>query len=102
MEGFLSVDPAQLRQAMSESHRATAGLEDAKTKLDWSNGNLADGVGGTKVADRFDGFRKRWRDEFGIISEFLSGMEKSLQATADIYEAVERDLTQAMGRPPSG
>ena len=59
-----------------------AGLEDARTKLDWANGHVQEAAG-DKAADEFDGFRKRWKDEFKIIGEFLTGMEKALTATAE-------------------
>lgn len=94
--GTFSVDPAQLRQAVSESKRAVAGLEDARAKLDWCNAHVCDGVGG-KVADKFGGFKKRWQDEFRIISEFLSGMEKALNATAEIYEGVDNEIAAVIG-----
>ena len=94
--GSFSVDPGQLRAAVTEAARAVAGLEDARTKLDWANGQVQDGAGG-KAAHEFDGFRKRWKDEFHIIAEFLGGMEKALNATADIYEAVDSDISQSLG-----
>ena len=98
MESF-SVDPGQLRAAVTEATRAVAGLEDARTKLDWANGHLQEGAGG-KAADEFDGFRKRWKDEFKIIAEFLTGMEKALKATADIYEQADASITAALNGPP--
>lgn len=93
-----SVDPGQLRQAVSEAARAVAGLEEARARLDWSNGHVQEGAGG-KVADRFDGFRKRWQDEFRIISEFLGGMEQALTATADMYETVDAEIAGALSGP---
>lgn len=75
-----------------------AGLEDARTKLDWANGHVQEGAGG-KAADEFDGFRKRWKDEFKIIGEFLTGMEKALKATAEIYEQVDTDVAAAASAP---
>ena len=99
MESF-SVDPGQLRAAVTEATRAVAGLEDARTKLDWANGHVQEGAG-DKAADEFDGFRKRWKDEFKIIGEFLTGIEKALTATAAIYEQVDADIAGALGVPQS-
>ena len=99
MESF-SVDPGQLRAAVTEATRAVAGLEDARTKLDWANGHVQEGAGG-KAADEFDGFRKRWKDEFKIIAEFLAGMERALNATAEIYEQADAGVVAAL-RGPQG
>ena len=99
MESF-SVDPGQLRAAVTEATRAVAGLEDARTKLDWANGHVQEGAG-DKAADEFDGFRKRWKDEFKIIGEFLTSMEKALTATADIYEQADANVTAALNVPPA-
>ena len=55
---------------------------------------------GDKAADEFDGFRKRWKDEFKIIGEFLTGMEKALTATAAIYEQVDAEIAAAVGPQP--
>ena len=96
--GSFSVDPGQLRAAVTEAARAVAGLEDARTKLDWANGHVQEGAGG-KAAHEFDGFRKRWRDEFHIIAEFLTGMEKALKATAEAYEQVDASIAGAVGGP---
>lgn len=97
MESF-SVDPGQLRAAVTEATRAVAGLEDARARLDWANGHVQEGAG-DKAADEFDGFRKRWKDEFKIIGEFLTGMEKALTATATIYEQVDAEIAAAVGGP---
>ena len=97
MESF-SVDPGQLRAAVTEATRAVAGLEDARARLDWANGHVQEGAGG-KAADEFDGFRKRWKDEFKIIGEFLTGMEKALTATAAIYEQVDAEIAAAVSGP---
>ena len=97
MDSF-SVDPGQLRAAVTEAKRAVAGLEDARTKLDWANTHVQEGAGG-KAADEFDGFRKRWKDEFQIIGDFLAGMEKALTATAAIYEQVDADIAAAAMGP---
>jgi WXG100 family type VII secretion target len=96
--GTFSVDPGQLRAAVTEAARAVAGLEDARTKLDWSNGHVQEGAGG-KAAHEFDGFRKRWKDEFKIIAEFLTGMEKALTATAENYEQVDANVAGAVTGP---
>ena len=97
--GSFSVDPGQLRAAVTEATRAVAGLEDARTKLDWANGHVEEGAGG-KAAHEFDGFRKRWKDEFKIIAEFLTGMEKALNATAEAYAQVDADVAAAAGPGP--
>ena len=97
MESF-SVDPGQLRAAVTEATRAVAGLEDARTKLDWANGHVQEGAG-DKAADEFDGFRKRWKDEFKIIGDFLTGMEKALSATAVAYEQVDASIVAATTPP---
>ncbi|HEX6381896.1 MAG TPA: WXG100 family type VII secretion target [Acidimicrobiia bacterium] len=98
MESF-SVDPGQLRAAVTEATRAVAGLEDARSRLDWANGHVQEGAD-DKAADEFDGFRKRWKDEFKIIGEFLTGMEKALTATAAIYEQVDAEIAAAVGPQP--
>jgi uncharacterized protein YukE len=96
--GTFSVDPGQLRAAVTEAARAVAGLEDARMRLDWSNGHVQEGAGG-RAASEFDGFRKRWKDEFKIIAEFLTGMETALTATAEIYEQVDLSVVAALVEP---
>ena len=97
MESF-SVDPGPLRAAVTEAARAVAGLEDARSRLDWANGHVQEGAGG-KAASEFDGFRKRWNDEFKIIGEFLTGMEKTLRSTAEAYEAIDAQIAAALPAP---
>lgn len=96
--GTFSVDPEQLKAAVTEAGRAVAGLEDARTRLDWANGHVQEGAGG-KAASEFDGFRKRWKDEFKIIAEFLTGMETALKATAEAYTRVDTDVAAGAAIP---
>ena len=93
-----SVDPEQLKAAVTEAARAVAGLEDARTRLDWANGHVQDGAGG-KAASEFDGFRKRWKDEFKIIGDFLTGMETALKSTAEAYEQIDAQIVAAVTAP---
>ena len=85
MESF-SVDPGQLRAAVTEATRAGAGREAARSRVDWAHGHVPEGVAGRRPGDP-DG-------------EFLTGMEKALTATAAIYEQVDAEIAAAVGPQP--
>ena len=54
----------------------------------------------TKADNKFDTFHDRWKDEFGILSDMMSGFKEAIGSTAEVYTGADTEIAKALLAPP--
>jgi uncharacterized protein YukE len=92
------VDTDLMVSAVGNIQSGADRLGDAKEMLDGLRGRIeAAGLGNDGDAnDKLGGFRDRWNDEFGIISDMLSKFKDALNNGSETYNTADQEIARSM------
>lgn len=97
------VDTDQMTSAVSNIQTAAERLGGAKEMLSGIYGRIQSAAMSHDgdANDKVEGFRNRWNDEFGILSDMLSKFKDAITSAASAYDGADQELATGM-TPPSG
>jgi hypothetical protein len=52
--------------------------------------------------NKFDSFHSRWKDEFGILSDMMTGFKGAISSTADVYTTADDGIASSLMDPGTG
>jgi uncharacterized protein YukE len=97
------VDPELLTGAVGSIEEAAGKLSGAKEMLEGIHRRLQSSTTmsqDTKADNKFDTFHDRWKDEFGILSDMMSGFKEAIGSTAEVYTGADTEIAKALLAPP--
>jgi WXG100 family type VII secretion target len=97
------VDPELLNSTAGTIETAATRLAGASEMLEGIHNRLQSSATmsqDSKADNRFDTFHDRWKDEFKILREMMSGFTKALRSTSEAYTTADREVAQALTAPP--
>lgn len=96
------VDTTQMTSAVGNIQAGADRFGDAKEMLSGIYGRIQSATADAGDAhDKVEGFRDRWNDEFGILSDMLSKFKDTLVNAADVYDTADQEIAAASG-PQAG
>jgi WXG100 family type VII secretion target len=100
----LRVDTDQMTGAVSNIQTAVERLGSAKEMLSGIYGRIESAATSHDgdANDKVEGFRNRWNDEFGILSDMLSKFKDTITSAARAYDSADQELATGITAPPSG
>ena len=105
------VDPELLSGAVGSIEEAATKLGGAKEMLEGIHRRLQSSSTmsqDTKADNKFDTFHDRWKDEFGILTDMMSGFKGALGSTAEAYTGADTEIARSLqvpsepSAPPAG
>jgi hypothetical protein len=101
------VDPELLSGAVGSIEEAATKLGGAKEMLEGIHRRLQSSSTmsqDTKADNKFDTFHDRWKDEFGILTDMMSGFKDAIGSTAEVYTGADNEVAKSLEIPaePSG
>ena len=101
------VDPELLTGTVGSIDEASGKLAGAKEMLEGIHRRLQSSSTmsqDTKADNKFDTFHDRWKDEFGILSDMMSGFKDAIGSTAEVYTGADDEIAKSLQIPaePSG
>jgi uncharacterized protein YukE len=96
------VDPELLTGAVGSIEEAAGKLSGAKEMLESIHRRLQSSTTmsqDTKADNKFDTFHDRWKDEFGILSDMMSGFKDAIGSTAEVYTGVDTEIARSLQIP---
>ena len=102
------VDPELLTGAVGSIEEAAGKLSGAKEMLEGIHRRLQSSTTmsqDTGADNEFDSFHDRWKDEFGILTDMMSGFKGALGSTAEVYTTVDDEIARSLqmpAEPPAG
>jgi hypothetical protein len=97
------VDPELLTGAVGSIEEAGQKLGGAKEMLEGIHQRLQSSAtmsqdGGAD--NKFATFRERWKDEFGILTDMMSGFKDAIGSTSQAYTGADDEIAKALLAPP--
>jgi uncharacterized protein YukE len=96
------VDPELLTGAAGSIETAATRLSGASSMLESIHNRLQSSATmsqDTKADNKFDTFHDRWKDEFTILREMMSGFTKALKSTGEAYTTADSEVARAISQP---
>jgi uncharacterized protein YukE len=96
------VDPELLTGAVGSIEDAAGKLSGAKEMLEGIHRRLQSSATmsqDTKADNKFDTFHDRWKDEFGILTDMMSGFKDAIGSTAEVYTGADTEIATAISQP---
>jgi uncharacterized protein YukE len=97
------VDPELLTAAIGSIDEAGQKLSGAKDMLESLHQRLQSSATMSQDSDadnRFDSFHDRWKDEFGILTDMMSGFKDAIGSTSEAYTGADDEIATALLTPP--
>ena len=97
------VDPELLTGTVGSIEEAAGKLAGAKEMLEGIHRRLQSSSTmsqDTKADNKFDTFHDRWKDEFGILTDMMSGFKEAIGSTAEVYTGVDEEVARSLQIPP--
>src|SRR5262245_23168159 len=104
---MFNVDPELLSGAVGSIEEAATKLGGAKEMLEGIHRRLQSSSTMSQDSDadnKFDSFHDRWKDEFGILTDMMSGFKGALSSTAEAYTGADTEIAKSLEVPsqPAG
>lgn len=95
------VDTDQMVSAVGNIQSGSDFLKgDAKGRLDSVHSRTGSAVADNgDFQEKFEGFRNRWNDEFGIIGDMLGKFKDALNSASSAYNAADQELANGISQP---
>ena len=93
------VDPELLTGAVGSIEDAAGRLSGAKEMLEGIHRRLQSSAVMSQDANadnKFDSFHSRWQDEFGILTDMMSGFKGALTSTAQAYTGADDEIAKGL------
>lgn len=96
------VDPELLTGSVGSIEEAGRKLSGAKEMLEGIHNRLQSSATMSQDGEadnKFDTFRDRWKDEFGILTDMMSGFEDAIGSTAEVYAGADDEVARSLQIP---
>lgn len=99
---FFRVEPETLTGTAGTIETAASRLAGASDLLESIHSRLQSSATmsqDTKADNKFDTFHDRWKDEFKILREMMTGFTKALRSSGEAYTKVDQEVATAYTAP---